>query len=114
MPEVNMRQQEIDRLLKEIAVLTKTIQAANMVERDLTKNKNTREAATNTKTAAVSKLQSLGAAIALMSRPPATPTPLPSSSSGYTYNIPGHQGGRRKKSHKKAHKKHARRTRRHR
>ena len=108
-----IRQNEIVRLQGQINTLRKAVQNANMNEAQAM-SEGAKNVAKKIKNNAMSKLQGSMAALALMQRPVSAPVPLPSSASGYMYNItPKSTGGRRKKTHRK-HKRHARRTRRHR
>jgi hypothetical protein len=102
--ETNMRQQEMNRLRREVEALQITVQNANMNEARATNNA-AKNAAKKIKNNAMRKLQSLAAASALMQRPVAAPVRLPPSASGYTYNIKPKSTGGRRRSHKKSHKK---------
>ena len=99
-----MRQQEMNRLQREVEALQKIVEGANMNEARAMNN-TAKKAAKQVKNIAMRKLQSLAAASALMQRPVAAPVPFPPSASGYTYNIKPKSTGGRRRSHKKAHKK---------
>jgi len=107
--EAIMRQRQLDGYQQEVIALQKTVENANMREARATNNTE-RKAAKQAKNNAMSRLQTLMVASALLRMPHTSVPSSRPSASGHTYNIrpeyvrPQYAGGRRR-SHKKAHKK---------
>ena len=102
--KTNIRQQEMNRLRREVEALQTIVEGANMNEARAMNN-TAKKAAKQIKNNAMSTLQSRMVALGLMQRPVAAPVPSPPSASGYTYNIKPKSTGGRRRSHKKSHKK---------